>query len=362
MTHAAKVDFVDAFAFGSSSVAQKTRDIQSFPASHVFFLAPFETPAWIAIAGLILAHIVATMVDKNFAPPEPEHSPAADASGFQRVRHVLLKTKLLRRMRLAFFWTAMSMVGHEVHDAHQPSVRRGPSTRQRLLLLFALLCGLFLTIVYEAGLVVQLFNDKPVSDFRSLEDITDCRLDARNICIPAGGAMEKFWNLTVEPARRRCNKNRSEDQPRRIRASTGSDPYSSVLEHAATSGACSYAFASTHTISARVASKFCNKLSIVGKQFYYVSSGFVLPKGSNLTTHMSAATLRLQQENRLPSAVEYATQSQARMCEGVKVTKISLRRLSAFFLVAFGTLLFITVYMLFDTGRPGERQAGEEAH
>jgi hypothetical protein len=100
----------------------------------------------------------------------------------------------------------------------------------------------------------------------------------------------------------------------------------------------------------------------VGKQFYYVSSGFVLPKGSNLTTHMSAATLRLQQENRLPSAVEYATQSQARMCEGVKVTKISLRRLSAFFLVAFGTLLFITVYMLFDTGRPGERQAGEEAH
>lgn len=118
---------------------------------------PFSFRVWVGVASLVVLHMFVTMFDRNFAPSEKRDVPPPGLSSLQRMRHVLLRTKLLRRTRNAFFATAMGMLGSGSEDDQNVQGRhqRLMSTRQRLLLLIAMLFGLFLTLVYEA---VRLYD------------------------------------------------------------------------------------------------------------------------------------------------------------------------------------------------------------
>lgn len=83
-------------------------------------------------------------------PPEASDAPPPGLLGLKKLRHTLLRTKLLRRVRYAFFQTAFSMVAHEPGRNPRPQRLRSVSTRQRTLQLMALLTGLFLTLTYES--------------------------------------------------------------------------------------------------------------------------------------------------------------------------------------------------------------------
>jgi hypothetical protein len=110
---------------------------------------------WVAVAGLMLLLLFAIMSDRNFEPPEASDEAPQGLTRLQRIRHMLLRTKFIRRARYAFFTTAMGMVGHVDNEVCGPNPGQRhqywkASTRQRFLILLALLFGLFLTLTYEA--------------------------------------------------------------------------------------------------------------------------------------------------------------------------------------------------------------------
>lgn len=95
-----RVDFAAPFALDSFSVAQSTEEIK-YPKSQLFFMKPFSIPVWIGVVSLIFSHTFVTLFDEHFKPPEKATLPPVHASWFSKIRHILLKTELLRRIRYA---------------------------------------------------------------------------------------------------------------------------------------------------------------------------------------------------------------------------------------------------------------------
>lgn len=46
---------------------------------------------------------------------------------------------------------------------------------------------------YSASLVQESIE----SEFRTIEDFRSCRIPAKDVCIPGGGAVENFWKDAV---------------------------------------------------------------------------------------------------------------------------------------------------------------------
>jgi hypothetical protein len=211
-------------------------------------------------------------------------------------------------------------------------------------LLISLLFGLFFTLVYESGLVLQLFLDKPVSVYRTVRDIKNCHVDARKICMAGGGNTEDFWRAAIEPARASCRKvELANDQPVLIR---GRDPFERGLDMTANTDACEFFMGSSGTLAVAAETVHCGKLSVVGEPFYTISSGFALPKGSNLTEIMSEETLKLQLQDKIPSVLEFGTDNIK--CTPVRDTQVTWRRLKVFFYVAYPVLAMLLLVVVFD--------------
>jgi hypothetical protein len=115
----------------------------------------FFVRVWVAVAGLLLLLMFVIMFDRIFSPPKASDEAPKGRARLQQIRHTLLRTKLLRRARYAFFKTAMGMVGHVENEGSGPKLGQRhqywkPSTRQHFLILLALLFSLVLTLTYEA--------------------------------------------------------------------------------------------------------------------------------------------------------------------------------------------------------------------
>jgi hypothetical protein len=250
------------------------------------------------------------------------------------------------------------LVGHAGGNTQQPGngQNRGPTTRQRVVVLIAVLCGLFLTLVYESGLVLQLFLDQPSSQFRSIEDVKNCHIGANQICMARGEATEAFWRAAVEPARATCRVGElANDQPVLV---GGDDPFRSGLEKAASGGSCEFFMAATSTVTVAAETVYCGKLRVVGQPFYRISTGFTLPKGSNLTEALSKETLKLLQQDKLPSAVAYGTANIK--CPHGSDTQLTWARLKVFFYVVYPTLGIMFLIMLLDPNNDGAAGADDD--
>jgi hypothetical protein len=183
--------------------------------------------------------------------------------------------------------------------------------------------------------VLHLFLIKPVSQFRSVEDVKNCRIDATNFCLPAGGASENFWREAIEPSRSNCRKlSLEDDQPVLIK---GSDPFSQGLDALTQKETCDFFLGPTGTLTVAAEGRYCNRAEVVGEPFYPHSASFILPKGSNYTLSMSDATLRLQLQDRVPSPFEYGVVQE---CNKVSQTQLTWEILKIFFYAAYAALAF----------------------
>lgn len=201
------------------------------------------------------------------------------------------------------------------------------------------------------GLVVQLGIDRPVSEFRSIEDVKNCNISATDFCLPKGGATEASWKIAVEAARKDCRKPPLEqDQPTFVTAGEQfKDPYSAGLA-AVANRKCKYFLALASTVTVATETIYCNKLSVVGKPFFPSPVSIVLPKDSNITGPISTATLKLQQRDKLESPIAYGVREK---CVSVlSANRLNWRRLGVLFYVTWVLHVAMFAYMLLDKRGP----------
>lgn len=375
--------FIVPFAFGSSSVAEKTGHIPN-GRTKVFFLSPFDVYVWISVAGIIILHMIVTLFDRYFVPPMPSQRTPSDLPKAQRIRHVLLKTQLLRRIRYAFFGTLGSFVGGHWADMPPETSTTVPnqgeeqktkgttlestrlavnywkpkqSARQRFLSLYGITVGLVLALVYEAALVVQIFESKPSSAFRTIEDLRNCRIDVSDMCLPKGGATEALYKKSIAPHRAirgNCGKqSRKADEPKIVE---GEDPYTLGMKYVASTEECNYFFGSTTLVEFFAAGEFCNRVSVVGESFSEKSSGFVAPNGANYTSVLNEITLELHEQNLLEDPVRHITRG--RDCAPPQSNRVSLQQLGSFVILAYATLICLFIFVVCY---PQEKKRNREA-
>lgn len=220
-----------------------------------------------------------------------------------------------------------------------------------------------LTLLFFAsspqGLVLQLFRDNPVSTFRSIDDVKNCRIDATDFCIPRSGATEDFWKFIIAPSRNNCRTTPLEkDQPFYIESEKPfEDPYSQALS-AVAEKKCKFLMAQLNTMTVATETTYCNVLRVVGDSFFPVPISVVLPKDSNLTEPISVATMKFQQSDRLPSPIKYGA---PRKCDAVSANNLTWDRLSEFFIVVWTALFVMLVFMVIDRRPSNESEDGDPA-
>lgn len=171
---------------------------------------------------------------------------------------------------------------------HPLPTRGGRTTsRQKFLNVLAKFFGVFLVVIFEASIVVQIFISKPTSRLASIDDIMSCRISAEQICVPTGGGSVKFWNENIQT--RDCVQGK---QP--VFVNSFDEGFESVLN-----GTCEFFYASGGVTGATTRGRYCGQLAVVGEPFFDILTAFTLPKGSALTAPMSNATLFLRERNLL---------------------------------------------------------------
>lgn len=192
-----KVDYVSPLSADRFRVVTRTSSVREANAKNVFFIQAFSLQVWGAIASLAVLHMFVTLFDRNFArPPRDCFRNWEELSFWQRQRHLLMKTKLLYRIRRAFFNTTLNFIGQTSND-------RSPKTgtKQTVMNLVGLLFGVFLLTIYQASVTLQVLVEIPVSPFASINDFKSCKIEADRVCIAGNGAAENFWNeaIATEP-------------------------------------------------------------------------------------------------------------------------------------------------------------------
>lgn len=206
--------------------------------------------------------------------------------------------------------------------------------------------------LFVAGLVVQLFESRLVSRFRTINDFKSCRrLKAKDLCIPAGGASEGFWRQAVAYNGSERARDCPDDQPIWVTSEGDRDPYDESIRRVTSgeAGSCNFVLASTSTLQSAARGDFCGDFTLVGDPFYRINTGFVLAKGSRFTDPLSRETLMLHQQDFLESPLDVANQQKCDYGNG-GTTQLNWSLLGIFFYVSWGTLLILLVLMIVDPG------------
>jgi hypothetical protein len=185
-----------------------------------------------------------------------------------------------------------------------------------------------------------------------VDDLKSCRVDATRFCIPGKTATEVFWQKAIEPARQNCRRRSVEDDQPVVMYD---DP--SGLKAAAETDTCDFFMELTSIVTVASENEYCNKLTVVGDAFSPLTTGFVLPRNSNLTMPMSNATLQLQQQDKLQTPIEYGV---VRECKELSQTRLTWRRMAIFFEVSYATLVIMILLMLIDPRPQKAEEAADE--
>lgn len=330
-----KVQFVSPFAFGAMGVVENVSTMENGSMPWFFVFKPLDPIIWGFIAISVFLFVFVRVVLEQCL-----RMPAAGVTQWGTMKETFLKLRGYldrRRMQRAlntlasdFLLTMSSFIGTSTApenptpsddlesqagpEENTPPLQSAPYRRKyllrkQLLNLLAAFVGLFYIIIYEAALVVILFDRKPTSRFESLVDLTHCKIDATKVCLASGGATEVFWDKTIQKARTNCRRKKLEhDQPIRIAPKNGTDPYTLGVESVADpENRCEYFIGSKSLIEVAAGTRYCGIIAVAGEEFYPISYSFVTPRQANFTEAMSDATLELQQRNKIDSAVEYGT-------------------------------------------------------
>lgn len=211
-----------------------------------------------------------------------------------------------------------------------------------------LLVGILFLWNLAAGLVVQLFENRKTSRFRTIDDFKGCRrLKASDLCIPAGGAAEGFWKHVVAfPGSERA-RNCPDDKPMWITSNGGLNQFEESVRMATSgeSGSCKFVLAASHTLLTYARGDYCGDFTVVGEPFYTIYGGFVLPKGSRFTDPLSRETLMLHEQNVLKSPLEIANQQKCNYGNEA-ATQLDWSLLGILFYVSWIGLFIILLFMI----------------
>lgn len=106
-----KVDFLPPFALDGISVITRIDQTSSSVSKGAFFITVFSLSVWGLILALVVVFALLKMLDVRFAPPDDSYRPLPDSeSCIRRLKHYILKSRLLRRMRRAVQSTCTFLV------------------------------------------------------------------------------------------------------------------------------------------------------------------------------------------------------------------------------------------------------------
>lgn len=108
---------------------------------------------------------------------------------------------------------------------------------------------------------------------------------------------------------------------------------------------CDYYYTLQGQVLTQTKGRFCGRLTAVGKSFFDTNVGFILPKGSALTSVMSEETLILREADKLESSFSFADDQK---CPDVTDPTITWSKLKVFFYMAYAGLTIILLLMIFD--------------
>lgn len=359
----AVVDFVT-FAFDSLAIAQKSATIGWGPS--VTFMAPFTRTVWLGLFGLVLLQVIMASLDTRIndeassgpgAPATIAADVVPDATSSRtgrrgRLGNFVLKGRFARRARTSFFNTFFTMM-HNITDEDERGMR--PMACLRVLSIVGIFFGIFFLTVYEAGLLLVLFQGQPSSDYRGIIDVKNCRIPASSVCIANDGDTSAYWAGAIEPKRDRCRDRGMKDEPTVIApGSEGEDMFSVALARtAAAQDPCEFFLGPTVMLRASIANENCGKLTVLEKGFSPRSFGFILPLGSNLTEGLNRAVLGLMKQDKIPNGVQFGGGGICNLAPGNQLT---WSQLSLFFYVSYGSLVAMWVFMVLSREKVPQAQ------
>lgn len=313
--------------------------------SGAFFVQTFRPMAWVLIFLLLFTFTLLRFLDRRFLQAENEVIPDLTGKGFfSRARRVLLKTQELRRLRYALYHSLQDMIGR----SSTTPVMGGNSTRQWVLGIGISLCGLFIILAYEA-VVTSVFVQKSVqSGLRTIEDIRQCRIPPRHICMVENAVVESFWNNTIESYVQQSCAN--DEKP------LFAPSFSAAVEMVAT-GKCKFLLEGPAVLDASTG-KYCNVLLSTGKKLYSSGDSFILPMNSSLYKPLALETLNLRETGKLMSVEDFLKKRGE--CPWIESTSLGLKTLCPFFIAAFSFCGIMLAIMIFFPQFPKEKQHGKE--
>lgn len=238
---------------------------------------------------------------------------------------------------------------------------------------FSLVSSLFACLPPNLSLVLNLFFADSSSNYRGVEDIFNCRIQASEICFPGDGNTQEFWDKVATPIRASNGCSSSEMRP--IRGPCTEDEKQEIssrkrkrkalLFDRVKSGlnlvkqyrdgktqnkcSCRYFFGPrTAAVFLLDTKEFCSKVTSIGEPFYTNLLGFVLPPDSEWTADLSSATLQAISNLSIPSPTEYGRSELGTNLNACSFNDESLLRFSAlrgFFIVAWSFLCAVWLFM-----------------
>lgn len=109
---------------------------------------------------------------------------------------------------------------------------------------------------------------------------------------------------------------------------------------------CKFALALRSEMGRETSGRYCGKIVQAGKALLTGGLSIVLPRGSDLTTPLSNATLQLHQDKSIPTLAQYF--SRGDVCSVSTSSSLSLGRLYIFFIMAYGACFLIFLEMILD--------------
>lgn len=331
-----RVRFIPPFSSGEVLVLTHVHHTSSGHRG-VFFMAAFEATVWDLIFLLLATFTILIMLDRRFVPccvdqvPPP---PLENTTWFQSFNSAMLKFRFIRRLRLAVMTAIEILLGRGSTKDHL----QGNSTRQWLLRITMVLCGLFFTLSYEATLTAILVQEEIRAEFRTIEDIRQCRIDIADVCVPKGGAIESFFKSAVGSVP--CHNGL---QPRMFNS------YDLALK-AVAEKKCKFLISDDLMAGDATNRRYCN-LVRVGERLHWGGSSFIMPKNSRYYDVFSKTTLDLREEGRLQSVDNFFRERGS--CTPVYGYTLNLERLKSFFIVAFSLCgIFFILMVLYPQSPP----------
>lgn len=221
-----------------------------------------------------------------------------------------------------------------------------------------------------------LLRETYQSKFRSIEDLTNCRIEPERLCIPANGVAQVFWQKAVQTSyvvhhivglkQEIFETNAEECDPTHCSAcyqdrDIGSPIFVKTYEEGAEllrQKKCDYFLLLASTMSYFANGRYCGELVATGEPFFTGGLSFLLPKNSSLGEAFTAATLQMAMNGQLDTIEQFMDRQGIAQCWNGRSTRLNFHRLRFFFVTIWIACALVFLGMIVAPG--GKRRPKAE--